>query len=70
MMVDRSARDPGHEPPFLKWWGKDPRVMRPEKNIPSLVIGARRPNVTAFFEIFSKEVKKRVFFPEKTKKDR
>jgi len=45
-------------------------VISPEKNIPSLVIGARRPNVTAFFEIFSKEVKKRVFFPEKTKKDR
>ena len=70
MMVDRSARDLCREPPFLKWWGKDPRATDPEKNIPSLVIGARRPNVTAFSEIFSKELKKRVFFPEKTKKDR
>lgn len=70
MMVDRSARDLCREPPFLKWWGKDPRAMDPEKNIPSLVIGARRPNVTPFSEIFSKELKKRVFFPEKTKKDR
>ena len=34
MMVDRSARDPGHEPPFLKWWGEDPPGDKPGKKYP------------------------------------